>query len=123
MNLLGDVGKMEIRREGSRQENDRFQVLDCEQRLELARLGLVGSISQSLGKRSHLFDEVEQPGTYLADQGLTEQVPQQPDIGTKRGIVVEQVDWIKGHGGERTLNDSSVTAPESPQHGALVHCR
>ncbi len=92
MDLLGYVGEMEEGRERSREKNDRFQVLGGEQRLELARLGLVGSISQGLGQGSYLFDEVEQLGTYLANQGVTQQVPQEPDVGTKRGTVIEQVD-------------------------------
>jgi hypothetical protein len=61
---------------------------------QLGRGGPVGA-----GERAHPFDQVEEFGALLADEGLAEQVAEAPDVRAQRGVVRAGAGlggWIRG---------------------------
>ena len=80
MDLLGDVGEVEVRRERPAQSDGRTQV---------------DALQASGGRRgvdadeaAYVLHELEQLGALLTDQGLTEVVAETPDVRTQTVVRV-----------------------------------
>ncbi|GAA3302753.1 hypothetical protein GCM10020295_49420 [Streptomyces cinereospinus] len=85
VHLLGDVGQVEVGGEGADQLGRRLQFGAAQQ--------LGGGLTVLSGEAAYLFDEFQQLGALLADEGLPEEVTEPPDVGAQvaaggRGLVV-----------------------------------
>src|SRR5690606_6336494 len=84
VDLLGDVGEVEVGGEGADQLGGRFQ-------FGAAQEG-GGGLAVLAGEAADLLDEVEEFGAFLPDEGLSEEITQSADVGAqlaaRRGLVV-----------------------------------
>lgn len=78
--LFGDVGQVEVGGEGADQLGGGLEVGGAEQ--------VGGGLTVAAGEGANALDEFEEVGSLLADEGLTEQVPQTADVGTQSGVGV-----------------------------------
>ena len=78
VDLLGDVGQVEVGGEGADQLGRGLQVGAAEQ--------LGGGLAVLAGEGADLLDEVEELGALLADEGLAQQVAQAADVGAQLGV-------------------------------------
>ena len=99
VDLLGDVGEVEVRRERSGQANRGRDVDPVEQDRGGAELLARGV--------AHLLDEGEQVGRVLAHEGRAEQLTEDPDVGTHVGEVIT-VDDDRGRGGGEEVRSHGV---------------
>ncbi len=79
VHLLGDVGEVEVGGEGTDQLGGGVQVDVGEQ--------FGGGLAVGAAEQSDLFDQAEQLGAFLADQGFAEQVAEATDVRAQRGVV------------------------------------
>ncbi len=85
VDLLGDVGEVEVGREGADQLGRGLQFGAAQQ--------LGGGLAVLSGEAADLLDEVQQFGALLPHEGLPEEITQPADVGTqlgaaRRGLVV-----------------------------------
>ena len=99
MDLLGHVGQVEVRGEGSCQQHDRLEVLIRQEGVQPPGGLGVGPIPQCLGETADLLDEVEQLGSDLTDERVPEHPAEHPDVGSQCAVVVEQC-GIGSHGAQ-----------------------
>lgn len=79
VDLLGDVGEVEVGGEGADQLGRGLQ-FDAPQQFG-------GGFAVLTGEAADLLDEVEELGALLPDEGLTEEVTQSADVGAQVGAV------------------------------------
>ncbi len=85
VDLLGDVGQVEVGGEGADQLGRGLQFRAAQQ--------LGGGLAVLTGEAADLLDELQELGALLPDEGLAEEVTQSADVGTqltarRRGLVV-----------------------------------
>jgi hypothetical protein len=78
VDLLGDVGEVEVGGEGADQLGRGLQFGTAQQ--------LRGGLAVLSGEAAYLLDEVQQFGTFLPDEGLAEEVAQSADVGPQFGV-------------------------------------
>ena len=85
VDLLGDVGQVEVGGEGADQLGGGVQVGVAEQR--------GGGLAVAAGQGADPFDEVEELCALLADEGLAEQVAQAADVGAQGDVALGPGSW------------------------------
>ena len=80
VDLLGDVGQVEVGGEGADQLGRGLQFGAAQQ--------LGGGLAVLAGEAADLLDQVQQLGALLADEGLAEEVTQSADVGAQLVLLV-----------------------------------
>ena len=87
VDLLGDVGQVEVGREGPHEQRGGLEVQARQHRVQLGRGGLRGHVARRLGQRPHLLDEGEQLRALVAQDRLAQQIAEQPDVAPQAGAL------------------------------------
>ena len=85
--LLGDVRQVEEGGEGAHQVGGVGDVEALQERGQLgARAASRGRVARLLAQRPHPLDQLQELRPVLADQGLPQQVAEQPDVGPQHRV-------------------------------------
>ena len=85
--LLGNIGEVKIDGKGPHQMNGPIAVQPGQQIGEFGdNAGGAARLAKSLGKMAHFLNGIEKRLAVLADKGISQLMPQTPDIGPQRCI-------------------------------------